>query len=212
MSIAITEDHRALADTASDFLKKRDARGAARALLETPAEEPPSFWSDLVNLGWLGLHIPEEYGGAGYSLQETVVVVEELGRAMSPGSFVPTVIASAVINAAADDPTKSELLPGLVDGTLAAGVAITSDVSVSNSEATGTAGTTLGGALADVLVLAAGDDVIVVRTDDPAVKVETPANLDPTRRSARDAVRRGRDRDLRGRTDSHRPGPRRTRR
>src|SRR5580704_17349559 len=103
MSIAITEDHRALADTASDFLKKRDARGAARTLLETPAEEPPSFWADLVNLGWLGLHIPEEYGGAGYSLQETVIVVEELGRAMAPGSFVPTVIASAVISAAADD-------------------------------------------------------------------------------------------------------------
>ena len=40
MSIAITGDHRALADTAADFLRKRDARGAARALLEAPEEAP----------------------------------------------------------------------------------------------------------------------------------------------------------------------------
>jgi alkylation response protein AidB-like acyl-CoA dehydrogenase len=51
-----------------------------------------------------GLHLPEEHGGSGYGLPELVVVVEELGRAIAPGPFVPTVIASAVVAAAA--PTR----------------------------------------------------------------------------------------------------------
>ncbi|HKY68850.1 MAG TPA: acyl-CoA dehydrogenase family protein, partial [Acidimicrobiales bacterium] len=96
MSIAITDDHRALADTAADFLAKRDARSAARALLEEPGERLPPFWDDLAGLGWLGLHVPEADGGSGFGLEELVVVVEALGRAVAPGPFVPTVIASAV--------------------------------------------------------------------------------------------------------------------
>ncbi len=79
MSIAITDDHRSLADTASDFLRACDARGAARALLEAPEERLPELWKGVVELGWPGLHIPEEYGGSGFGMEELVVVVEELG-------------------------------------------------------------------------------------------------------------------------------------
>src|SRR3546814_3962152 len=118
MSIAITEDHRALADTAADLLAKRDARGAARALLEAPDEPLPDLWKDLAGLGWLGLHIPEEHGGSGFTLEELAVVLEALGRAVAPGPFVPSVIASAVIAAAGDDATKGDLLPGLADGSV----------------------------------------------------------------------------------------------
>ena len=121
MSIAITGDHRALADTASDFLRKRDARGAARALLEAPDEAPPAFWSDLADLGWLGLHVDESHGGSGSGMEELVVVVEELGRAVAPGPFVPTVVASAVLQAVADDELAPELLPGLADGSRTGG-------------------------------------------------------------------------------------------
>jgi len=131
MSIAITEDHRSLAETVRDFAHKRDARGAARGLLESPTEPLPAFWSELTGLGWLGLHLPEEFGGSGYSLEELVVVVEELGRAVAPGPFVPTVIASAVIDAAADHATKAALLPGLADGSVAGAVALGGDVTVS---------------------------------------------------------------------------------
>ena len=79
MPIAITEDHRTLGQTASDFLAKHDSRGAARLLLEAEAETLPSFWGDIADLGWLGLHLPEQYGGSGFGLPELVVVVEELG-------------------------------------------------------------------------------------------------------------------------------------
>ena len=58
MAIAITEDHQALATTASEFLQKREVRRAARDLLEAETEPMPAMWDDIVNLGWLGLHIP----------------------------------------------------------------------------------------------------------------------------------------------------------
>ena len=185
MSIAITEDHRALGQTASDFLAKRDARGAARALLLEETEALPAFWVDLVSLGWLGLHLPEERGGSGFGLPELVVVVEELGRAVAPGPFVPTVIASAVIDAAAPDEVASRLVPGLADGSAFGGIALTSDITVSGGKAAGTAKAVLGGGLAQILVLPAGDDAIVVETAGGGVTVEVPGNLDPTRRTAR---------------------------
>ncbi len=97
MGIALTDDHRELAEVARGFLTSQKARAAARALLDAPEEARPSFWPGIVELGWLGLHIDEEHGGSGFGLPELVVVVEELGRAVAPGPFVPTVIASAVI-------------------------------------------------------------------------------------------------------------------
>ncbi len=184
MSIAITDEHRALAATASEMLLKRDARGAARALLTSPDEVLPDLWPELVALGWLGLHLPEEYGGSGYGIEELVVVVEELGRAIAPGPFVPTVVASAVLAAAADDDTKARLLPGLADGSITGAVALDGDVTVSGSTASGSAGAVLGGGMAQLLLVRVGDDVAVVEVGD-GVTVDVPTNLDPTRRSAR---------------------------
>src|SRR5271157_1770812 len=152
MSIAITEDHRALAQTASDFLAKHDARGAARALLEAEAEALPPFWGDLAALGWLGLHLPEDRGGSGFGVPELVVVLEELGRAVAPGPFVPTVIASAVLDEVAPDELAARLLPGLADGSVLGGIALDSDITVAGGRAAGTAPAVLGGGLAQVLV------------------------------------------------------------
>src|SRR3546814_15163026 len=111
MSIAITEDHRALADTAADLLAKRDARGAARALLEAPDEPLPDLWKDLAGLGWLGLHIPEEHGGSGFTVEELAVVLEALGRAVAPGPFRPSAHASPVIAGAGAPAPPGETPP-----------------------------------------------------------------------------------------------------
>jgi len=182
MSIAITEDHKALTETASDFLRKRDSRGAARSLLEAPEESLPGFWNDLVGLGWLALHIPEEYGGAGYGLEELVIVVEELGRAVAPGPFVSTVIASAAINAAGDDDIKKSLLPALADGSRTAAVARGGNVTVSGGKASGSTGVALGANFADVIVTTSGDDLVVIDGRD-GVEIDVPVNLDWSRRS-----------------------------
>ncbi|HEY1466501.1 MAG TPA: acyl-CoA dehydrogenase [Acidimicrobiales bacterium] len=185
MSIAITDDHRTLARTVSDFLVKNGARGAARNLLEADSEGLPAFWADVAGLGWLGLHIPEEYGGSGFGLPELVIVVEELGRAVAPGPFVPTVAASAVIAATASADVKARLLPGLVDGSSVGTVALSGAVGIRDGVAQGSAGVVLSGALADVVLVLAGEDVAIVDPSAPGVNVEVPANLDPTRRSAR---------------------------
>ncbi|CAN5757405.1 acyl-CoA dehydrogenase [soil metagenome] len=185
MGIALTDDHRELGDVARGFLTAQKARAAARELLDAPDEVRPLFWADLADLGWLGLHIDEEYGGSGYGLPELVVVIEELGRAVAPGPFVPTVAASAVISHDGTAAQKSRLLPGLIDGSVTAGVGVGAGVSVSGGIANGQAGVVLGAGLADLLVITAGDDVLVLDRSRDGVSVEVPDNLDPTRRSGR---------------------------
>jgi alkylation response protein AidB-like acyl-CoA dehydrogenase len=186
MSIAITEEHRALAKTVSDFLAKNGARTAARARLEAESEELPSFWRELGALGWLGLAVPEEHGGSGFGLPELVVVAEEMGRAVAPGPFVPTVIASAVIAATASPQAQARLLPGLADGSAVGAFALGGNVRVSGGKASGSAGVVLGGHLADVLVVpAGGGDIAIVDCRAGGVSVRVPANIDPARRSAR---------------------------
>jgi hypothetical protein len=73
MGIALTDDHRELAEVARAFLTTQQARGAARSLLDSPSEARPPFWQELAGLGWLGLHVDEEYGGSSYGLPELVV-------------------------------------------------------------------------------------------------------------------------------------------
>jgi 3-oxochol-4-en-24-oyl-CoA dehydrogenase len=185
MGIALTDDHRELAEVARAFLTSQKARWAARSLLDAPDEGRPGFWQNLVELGWLGLHVDEEHGGSGYGLPELVVVVEELGRAVAPGPFVPTVIASAVIAKEGSAEQKSRLLPGLIDGTVTAGIGLQSEARVKDGVADGDAGIVLGAGLADLLVVAAGDDVLLLDRARDGVSVDVPENLDPTRRSGR---------------------------
>jgi alkylation response protein AidB-like acyl-CoA dehydrogenase len=189
MGIALTDDHRELSGVARGFLTAQKARAAARELLDAPDQARPLYWADLADLGWLGLHIGEEFGGSGYGLPELVVVIEELGRAVAPGPFVPTVVASAVIGRDGTAEQKTRLLPGLIDGSVTAGVGLGGDITVEggsqNRTATGAAGIVLGAALADLLLITAGDDVLLIERARDGVSVEVPENLDPTRRSGR---------------------------
>jgi 3-oxochol-4-en-24-oyl-CoA dehydrogenase len=186
MSIAITEEHRALAQTVSDFLAKHQSRAAARALLEAEAEPLPAFWAELAGLGLLGLHIPAEHGGSGFGLSETLVVAEQMGRQLAPGPFVPTVIASAVLAGALPAAGVAErLLPGLADGTVVGVVALHGDPVFADGRVSGDAGVVISGHLADVLLVPVGDDVAVVELASGGVTAVVPANLDQSRRAAR---------------------------
>ena len=188
MSIALTDDHRELGNVARSFLTAQKARLAARALLDADAEARPPFWNELAELGWLGLHVDEQYGGSGFGLPELVVVIDELGRAAAPGPFVPTVVVSAVIAAVGTEEQKARLLPGLVDGSHTAAVGFGGNLTVSGGRASGDAGVVLGAGLADVLLLASGEDMLVVERTADGVTVEVPENLDRTRRSGRVAL------------------------
>src|SRR5271154_7638334 len=185
MSIAISEEHRALAQTVTGFLTDHQSRAAARSLLEAEADARPAFWAELGDLGLLGLHVPEELGGSGFGLPETLVVVEQMGRHLAPGPFVPTVITSAVLAAAGPDDLQKRLLPGLADGSVIGAAALGGEVTYADGAATGKAGVVISGHLADVLLVPAGEDVLVVEKSAGGVRAEVPANLDPSRPAAR---------------------------
>ena len=184
MAIALTDDHRELGEVARSFRVAQKARWAARELLDAEAETHPTFWPELAGLGWLGLHVDEAYGGSGFGLPELAVVIDELGRAVAPGPFVPTVVVSSVIAAVGTDEQKSRLLPGLVDGSVTAAAGFGGEVTVVGDRASGDGGVVLGAGLADLLLLASGDDMVLVDRGAHGVSVEVPKNLDRTRRSA----------------------------
>ncbi|HEX4090444.1 MAG TPA: acyl-CoA dehydrogenase [Trebonia sp.] len=195
MSIAITEEHRALAQTVSDLLAKHRTRAAARALLDAEAEPLPDFWTELAGLGLLGLHLPADYGGSGFGLSETLVVAEQMGRQLAPGPYLPTVIASAVLAGAlragavpVGTPSAGlaeRLLSGLADGTVVGAVALGGEVTFADDTVTGNAGVVISGQLADVLLVPVGDDLALIEPAAGGVSVTVPANLDQSRRAAR---------------------------
>ncbi len=155
MSIAIGDDHLALLATVRRFIADRCPPLVMRAALEGPDDQRPPFWDDLAHLGWLGLHLPEADGGQGYGFAEVAIVVEEFGRALVPGPFLSTVLASALIDAGGAGRAR---LRGLADGTtvgsVALGPALTGEVAPDGSlVVSGTTGPVLGGALADVVVV-----------------------------------------------------------
>jgi alkylation response protein AidB-like acyl-CoA dehydrogenase len=155
VSIAISDDHVALLDTARRFTTARCAPNVVRAALDAEVEELPPFWDDLAALGWLGLHLPEADGGEGYGFAELAVVLEELGRCAAPGPFLPTVWASAVISAGGGSgKVLRELAAGRMIGSVALSASLVGEAWADGSLLiTGTTGPTLCGGLADVVVV-----------------------------------------------------------
>jgi 3-oxochol-4-en-24-oyl-CoA dehydrogenase len=165
-ALAITDEHRALAESATGLLTRLDARGAARATLDAGSSHPADIWSGAAQLGWQGLALPEEYGGSGAGLAELSVVLEAQGRELCPGPFLPTVAAAVVIDRCAPDSVRAQLLPGLADG---------STVGAFGLSATAV----LGAPDADVVAFIDGDDVVVAASED--VTITTLTSTDPTR-------------------------------
>ena len=128
MTLGISDDHVALHETARRWVTNHCPPEVPRAYLDDAPDTLPPFWDDLGALGWLGLHLPEDVGGSGYTLAELAVVLEELGRACAPGPFLPTVLASAIIDRLGDDDIRKALLPGLADGSVRGAVAFSKPV------------------------------------------------------------------------------------
>ncbi|MDV6264729.1 acyl-CoA dehydrogenase [Rhodococcoides yunnanense] len=184
MGLPISIEHIELADSVRKVLSDRDALGAARTTIDTGHTTVP-FWKDVVSLGWLGLHLPDQYGGQGFGTADIAVVLEELGRVVAPGDILPTVVASEAIRLAGTDEQKSTLLPRLAGGEVTAAIGLSGDVSVdSNGSVTGAAGPLLGGGSAEIFVLRSGADVVVIQRG-PGVEVAVAGGVDGTRPSAR---------------------------
>ncbi len=137
MPIAVIEEHESLRQTAQRWLETHCPPTEPRALAEavaTPASVPlstelPPVWEKMAAQGWLGLHLPEDAGGQGFTLAEVAVVLEEFGAALFPGPLLPTLLVSAALARHADDAVRRRLLPGLADGSVTAAVSLGEPVS-----------------------------------------------------------------------------------
>jgi hypothetical protein len=185
MSIALTEEHQELARVARAFLDSNEARAESRALLEAPSDRLPSFWKDMAELGWMGLHVDEANGGQGFGLPELSVVLEALGFAMAPGPFLPTTLAAALVAECGSDAARESLLPALANGALVGAVGLGGALqSDAGGRLLGSAGLVLGAEVAQVFAVCVGDDVALLIPDQAGLSLEPQKNLDPSRRVA----------------------------
>ena len=117
-------EHRAmLSDSVTNF-----ARGVelarVRKLHETKAECDRAVWKQMADLGWLGVLVPEQYGGMGLQLGDMAIVAQGLARALVPEPLTAVaVLAARVLADSNNDTLKKKLLEGLVSGAILPAVA-----------------------------------------------------------------------------------------
>jgi 3-oxochol-4-en-24-oyl-CoA dehydrogenase len=130
MPIAVTEDHESLRTTALRWAQTHSPATVPREAAEAPpgSAELPAAWEKMAAQGWLGLHVPEDVGGQGFTLSELAVVLEELGHALFPGPLLPTVLVSAALARGSGSQGSAAVPPewvaGLADGSISAAVAL----------------------------------------------------------------------------------------
>src|SRR6266550_2238275 len=125
MALALTEEHLALAESVRGWAGRAAPAEALRAAV-ADADGGAALYAAtlrpaLAGQGLLGLHLPESLGGQGYGLPELAIAAEELGRALVPGAFLPTALASAILYRAGDDALNG-LVKDMAGGTLTGAV------------------------------------------------------------------------------------------
>ncbi|MEU5641895.1 acyl-CoA dehydrogenase [Streptomyces milbemycinicus] len=195
MGIAITEDQRELARAVRGWAARAVPPEEVRKLLDAPAggSGRPAYWDGLAAQGLLGPHLPEAYGGGGGGLLDLAVVLEETGRAVLPGPYLPTVLASALLARAGQGELAAALAGGARVGAVALGIGSLTATPAAPGDAVrgwvldGCAPPVLGAADADFVVLAAtaadgGTAWFAVDARDLEIRAHDSA--DPTRPTA----------------------------
>jgi alkylation response protein AidB-like acyl-CoA dehydrogenase len=126
MDFDLTEGQEMLRETARDFLTAACPTSLVREMAEDEKGHPLQLWQKMAQVGWMGMIIPEEYGGAGAGFLDFIVLLEEMGRACLPGPFFSTVVLGGLtILEAGSEEQKEELLPRLAEGGLLVTLALT---------------------------------------------------------------------------------------
>jgi len=125
IDFTFTDEHDELRATVRAFLEKKSDEAAVRSEMATDRGYDPGVWEQLAGeMGLAGLIVPEEYGGAGYTYVELLIVMEEMGRSLLCAPYLSTaVFATNALLACADDTTRKELLAGIASGETRATVA-----------------------------------------------------------------------------------------
>ena len=127
MNFAFTEEQEELRKTVRAFLEAKSPESAVREQMETDDGFDPAVWAQMgEQMGLQGLHIPEEFGGSGYSYVELGIVLEEMGRALLCAPFFSSVVLAAnTLLHSGDDAAKKTYLPGIASGETKATLAFT---------------------------------------------------------------------------------------
>ena len=119
MDFELNEDQRMLQKAARDFLRDHCPKELVRSLGDSDEGHSPELWSKMAELGWMGLLLPEEYDGIGWSCVELAVLMEEMGYNICPGPFIATaILGSLPLLMAGSETQKRELLPKVAGGDL----------------------------------------------------------------------------------------------
>jgi len=183
-----TREHTELADAVRNLLDRRSDSQAVRSAIEQPGGFDADLWATLCDqVGVAALAIPEEHGGAGFSLAETYVVLEELGRSLTPSPLLASVIASSALG-----PRDYESLARIAGGTVATlawsgvtgGLAAPVDLRWDGTALHGAVSPVLSGDIAEILLVAAeheaGTGLFLVDPEADGLRRTRLAGMDPT--------------------------------
>ncbi|MEP6011345.1 MAG: acyl-CoA dehydrogenase family protein, partial [Parasphingorhabdus sp.] len=126
MNFDFSDDQKFLRDEARKFLEAQCTSAHVREVLDDDDKSHnEDVWKQIVEMGWLGAAIPEEYGGLGLGMLELCVIAEELGRVLAPVPFGSSAYFFAeALKLAGSEEQKSTLLPKIADGSLVGCIAI----------------------------------------------------------------------------------------
>lgn len=118
MDLSLTERQEMLKSAVASFLDREAPKQTLVAWEAAGVHLPNEVFEQIASLGWLGMAIPTEYGGAGGSLTDTAVVFEEFGKGPLPGPFFASaVLAGQIVLAGGTEDQKREILPAIAEGT-----------------------------------------------------------------------------------------------
>ena len=204
MNFDFSDDQKQLRDQARKFLTEKCSPKAVRVVLDGKAPYDKELWKGLAEMGFLGVAIPEEFGGAGAGHLALCVVSEELHLAKAPVPFSPTVCRAAeALLIAGSDAQKKKWLPAIASGEAIGTLALFEGKGNPSPKAiklTANSGVLNGvkkpvpdGAIADFAVVAARTgssgresdiSLFIVDLKAGGVEVKELTNIDPTRGQA----------------------------
>jgi alkylation response protein AidB-like acyl-CoA dehydrogenase len=117
LDFGFSEEQEMLRDAAKRFLADNCPTTFVRKTMADATAHDKDFWKKLVELGWPGLLIPEQFGGQGGSFLDMTVVIEEAGKALLPGPFFTSALLGAtLLLEGGSDQQKKDILPRMASG------------------------------------------------------------------------------------------------
>ena len=117
MDMELREEQQQLMVAARRFLASECPPSLVRESEASELGYSAELWRKMAGLGWLGLPHPQQFGGSGMGSVDLVVLAKELGRALCPSPYIPTVVLSGgAIAAAGSEEQKNSYLPRIIAG------------------------------------------------------------------------------------------------